>query len=50
MIQAFEAGGDFHSRTALRMFDYVEQKVKDGECLLEWDYSKGGSTKAHING
>ena len=50
MIEAFEAGGDFHSRTALGMFDYIEQKVKDGECLLEWDYSKGGSTKAHVKG
>lgn len=45
MIEAFQAGGDFHSRTALGMFDYIEQKVKDGECLLEWDYSKGEPPK-----
>jgi DNA polymerase I len=45
MIKAFEAGGDFHSRTALDMFDYVKQKVDDGEVLLEWDYSKGDPPK-----
>jgi len=45
MIEAFEAGGDFHSRTALGMFDYIQKKVADGECLLEWDYSKGDPPK-----
>jgi len=35
MIEAFEAGGDFHSRTALGMFDYIQEKVDAGECLLE---------------
>lgn len=45
MIDAFHAGGDFHSRTALDMFDYVQQKVDAGECLLEWDYSKGEPPK-----
>ena len=45
MIDAFFAGGDFHSRTALDMFDYVQEKVDSGECLLEWDYSKGEPPK-----
>lgn len=45
MIEAFEAGGDFHSRTALGMFDYIQDKVDNGECLLEWDYSKGDPPK-----
>ena len=45
MIEAFEAGGDFHSRTALGMFDYIQKNVADGECLLEWDYSKGDPPK-----
>lgn len=45
MIEAFESGGDFHSRTALDMFDYVQKKVDDGEVLLEWDYSKGDPPK-----
>jgi DNA polymerase-1 len=41
MIEAFDAGGDFHSRTAVDMFDYVKAKVDSGDVLLEWDYSKG---------
>jgi len=45
MIDAFESGGDFHSRTALDMFDYVKEKVDAGECLLEWDYAKGDPPK-----
>jgi len=45
MIEAFRLGGDFHSRTALDMFDYVKDKVEDGECLLEWDYTKGEPPK-----
>lgn len=45
MIDAFEAGGDFHSRTALDMFDHVQEKVKAGEVLLEWDYADGKPPK-----
>ena len=45
MIDAFESGGDFHSRTALDMFDYVQEKVNAGEVLLEWDYANGGPPK-----
>lgn len=45
MIRAFEAGGDFHSRTAVDMFDYVKEKVDSGEVLLEWDYSQGECPK-----
>jgi hypothetical protein len=45
MIDAFESGGDFHSRTALDMFDHVREKVDSGECLLEWDYSQGDPPK-----
>eukprot|EP00980_Cylindrotheca_fusiformis_P015853 scaffold4637_cov128-Cylindrotheca_fusiformis.AAC.24 len=45
MIEAFESGGDFHSRTALDMFDYVQKKVEDGDVLLEWDYTKGDPPK-----
>lgn len=35
MIDAFEAGGDFHSRTALTMYDYIGDAVKRGDCLVE---------------
>eukprot|EP00956_Cyclotella_meneghiniana_P023398 scaffold45568_cov59-Cyclotella_meneghiniana.AAC.2 len=45
MVEAFEAGGDFHSRTALGMFDYIQKAVENGDVLLEWDYSKGEPTK-----
>jgi DNA polymerase-1 len=45
MIEAFEAGGDFHSRTALGMFKYIEDAVDNGDCLLEWDYSDGEPPK-----
>jgi DNA polymerase I len=45
MIDAFEAGGDFHSRTALGMFDYIQKKVDSGDVLLEWDYSQGEPPK-----
>eukprot|EP00533_Pseudo-nitzschia_delicatissima_P000218 CAMPEP_0116111640 /NCGR_PEP_ID=MMETSP0327-20121206/18557_1 /TAXON_ID=44447 /ORGANISM="Pseudo-nitzschia delicatissima, Strain B596" /LENGTH=1018 /DNA_ID=CAMNT_0003604893 /DNA_START=246 /DNA_END=3300 /DNA_ORIENTATION=+ len=45
MINAFESGGDFHSRTAMDMFDDLKKKIDDGEVLLEWDYSKGDPPK-----
>mmetsp|Transcript_6377 Transcript_6377/g.13862 ORF Transcript_6377/g.13862 Transcript_6377/m.13862 type:complete len:1245 (-) Transcript_6377:289-4023(-) len=45
MIEAFEAGGDFHSRTALGMFKYIQDAVENGECLLEWDYENGDPPK-----
>jgi len=45
MIEAFEAGGDFHSRTAMDMFPEIKDKLDAGECLLEWDYSKGDPPK-----
>lgn len=41
MIEAFKLGGDFHSRTALSMFPEIQESITKGECLLEWDYSKG---------
>ncbi|KAL7537981.1 hypothetical protein ACHAXR_008194 [Thalassiosira sp. AJA248-18] len=45
MIEAFEAGGDFHSRTALGMFKYIQDAVENEECLLEWDYANGDPPK-----
>ena len=41
MIAAFKAGGDFHSRTALAMYDHVKAAVDSGACLLEWDSRDG---------
>lgn len=41
MIEAFEKGGDFHSRTAMTMFPNIKKEVDEGKVLLEWDKSKG---------
>lgn len=41
MIDAFRSGGDFHSRTAMGMYDYIREDVESGKVLLEWDDSKG---------
>lgn len=30
MIRAFELGGDFHSRTALGMYDYIKEAINKG--------------------
>ena len=35
MLEAFELGGDFHSRTACSMFDHVAAAVGRGDCILE---------------
>lgn len=45
MVEAFKLGGDFHSRTALDMYDHIREKVDAGEVLLEWDYSQGKPPK-----
>lgn len=37
MINAFKLGGDFHSRTAMGMYDHIKKAVDSGKCLLEWD-------------
>ena len=41
MINAFEQGGDFHSRTAVGMFPNIKREIDEGKLLLEWDNSKG---------
>lgn len=41
MIDAFKQGGDFHSRTAIGMYDYIRKEIDEGTILLEWDKSKG---------
>ncbi|GFR52186.1 hypothetical protein Agub_g14723 [Astrephomene gubernaculifera] len=39
MQEAFILGGDFHSRTAYGMYDYIQKDVQDGGCYLEWEGS-----------
>ncbi|KAI9906221.1 hypothetical protein PsorP6_004573 [Peronosclerospora sorghi] len=48
MIEAFKAGGDFHSRTAMGMYPYVAEAVEKGQVLLEWDYSCGEEPPAPL--
>lgn len=44
MINAFQQGGCFHSRTAVGMYPYIQDAVNSGKVMLEWDYSKGQPT------
>lgn len=44
MLDAFQQGGCFHSRTAMGMYNYIKDAVDTGQVLLEWDYSKGQPT------
>jgi len=41
MIEAFESGGDFHSRTAIGMYEKIRKEIEEGKLLLEWDESQG---------
>lgn len=41
MKEAFRAGGDFHSRTALNMYPHIREAVARGECLLEREEAAG---------
>lgn len=41
MLDAFEAGGDFHSRTAMNMYDHVREAVNEKRVLLEWHAQPG---------
>ncbi|XP_048495908.1 DNA polymerase I A, chloroplastic/mitochondrial isoform X2 [Beta vulgaris subsp. vulgaris] len=41
MKEAFEAGGDFHSRTAMNMYPYIREAVQQKEVILEWHPQPG---------
>jgi len=41
MMEAFKAGGDFHSRTAMNMYPYIREAVEKKEVLLEWHPQPG---------
>ncbi|CAI0437155.1 unnamed protein product [Linum tenue] len=47
MIRAFEAGGDFHSRTAMNMYPHIHEAIERKEVLLEW-YSQPGQEKPPV--
>ncbi|PPD68015.1 hypothetical protein GOBAR_DD35106 [Gossypium barbadense] len=41
MLDAFKAGGDFHSRTAMNMYSHIHEAVEEGQVLLEWHPQPG---------
>ncbi|VVA98990.1 unnamed protein product [Arabis nemorensis] len=47
MMEAFIAGGDFHSRTAMNMYPHIREAVENGEVLLEW-YPQPGQEKPPV--
>ncbi|XP_057430438.1 DNA polymerase I A, chloroplastic/mitochondrial-like isoform X3 [Lotus japonicus] len=47
MLEAFEAGGDFHSRTAMNMYPYIREAVHEKQVLLEW-YPQPGEDKPPV--
>ncbi|KAL2476265.1 DNA polymerase I B [Abeliophyllum distichum] len=41
MLNAFEAGGDFHSRTAMNMYPHIREAIEQKKVLLEWNPQPG---------
>ncbi|XP_057951031.1 DNA polymerase I A, chloroplastic/mitochondrial isoform X2 [Malania oleifera] len=41
MLDAFKAGGDFHSRTAMNMYSHIREAVEEERVLLEWHPQPG---------
>ncbi|XP_058220038.1 DNA polymerase I A, chloroplastic/mitochondrial-like [Rhododendron vialii] len=41
MLDAFKAGGDFHSRTAMNMYPHICEAVEQKSVLLEWHPQPG---------
>lgn len=48
MLDAFKAGGDFHSRTAMNMYEHVRKAVEEKKVLLEW-YPQPGEEKPPVS-
>ncbi|KAG5255162.1 DNA polymerase [Salix suchowensis] len=44
MLDAFKAGGDFHSRTAMNMYPHIHEAIEKKQVLLEW-YPQPGEDK-----
>ncbi|XLR38510.1 hypothetical protein S83_023170, partial [Arachis hypogaea] len=41
LLEAFEAGGDFHSRTVMNMYPYIRDTINEKQVLLEWHPQPG---------
>jgi hypothetical protein len=46
MITAFELGGDFHSRTALGMYDHIKEAIAEGR----WGLAGGAGSDGRCGG
>ncbi|CAH1429466.1 unnamed protein product [Lactuca virosa] len=44
MLDAFEVGGDFHSRTAMNMYPYICEAIESKQVLVEWHPQPGQET------
>ncbi|KAL5735994.1 hypothetical protein ACOSQ2_030782 [Xanthoceras sorbifolium] len=47
MLDAFKAGGDFHSRTAMNMYPHIREAIETKQVLLEW-HPQPGETKPPV--
>ncbi|XP_073268823.1 DNA polymerase I A, chloroplastic/mitochondrial isoform X2 [Populus alba] len=47
MLDAFKAGGDFHSRTAVNMYPHIREAIEKKRVLLEW-YPQPGEDKPPV--
>lgn len=47
MLEAFRLGGDFHSRTALGMYDHIQAAIARGEAAPLWPQSTLSRKAAH---
>ncbi|KAJ6950443.1 hypothetical protein NC651_004188 [Populus alba x Populus x berolinensis] len=47
MLDAFKAGGDFHSRTAMNMYPHIREAIEKKRVLLEW-YPQPGEDKPPV--
>ncbi|KAI9082397.1 hypothetical protein K1719_035820 [Acacia pycnantha] len=41
MLEAFKAGGDFHSRTAMNMYPHIREAIGKKKVILEWHPQPG---------
>ncbi|XLR01002.1 hypothetical protein HN51_055816, partial [Arachis hypogaea] len=41
LLEAFEAGGDFYSRTAMNIYPYIRDTINEKQVLFEWHPQPG---------
>lgn len=45
MINAFKLGGDFHSRTALGMYDHIKAAISKGQNAFRWSWPQQANSE-----